>query len=152
MKKKCKKIFLMVLSAFMLSGLFSIVSTAQELSTVSTVQGLDQSRQVDPGRPNFPFTHLLPANHGTIATAQQNTTTHGNHRVHLNWPGHSLWARIITGTNSNPGAFTNWQSHPFGQFTTRTHSTGLRAGVGIRVQMMSMSHSAAFTVNGSFSP
>ena len=63
-----------------------------------------------------------------------------------------MWSRIITGTNTSPGAVTGFQGHPAGQFSTRTHHTGLRAGVGIRVQMQATENHGAFTVNGSWSP
>ena len=151
--KKCKKIFIMVLSAFMLSGLFSIVSAAQELSSVSSVQERDQSRQaVDPGRPTHPFTVIIPAQQGNIATGQFNTTSHGNQRVHLHWPGQSVWARIITGTNNNPGSWTNWQYHLSFIHSTRTHHTNLPAGHPIRVQLRAMSNTGSFSATGSISP
>ena len=152
--KKCKKIFIMVLSAFMLSGLFSIVSAAQELSSVSAVQERNQSRQVvDPGRPTVGFSSTVPNGLATVATANQFTTTsHGNQHVHLHWPPQSVWARIITGTNTNPGLQTHWQSHSANVHSTRIHNSQFQAGVRIRVQMSAVSFQGSFLASGSISP
>ena len=146
-----KKLFSIVLTVLLLAVLLVVPAYASEDEYVLFDPFLYNMQPPEMGGSSIIFRNLVaPAfpNTSTTEPARSNVR-HVGVIVTSNLQATNLGARIITGTNANPGRTTGWLGHS-NTMRTRVHDVNA-IGANLRVQFQNNATNSQ-VVNGSWAP